>query len=363
LLKHRSGFAMGLLLVAQLIFPRPFVLADNDATTQATAMQQRLNESVQNKTIQADQIGKLQNEIADLIKEAQQLDQLQAEVNNLEPNVSDLDTAQKDAGVQADNAANKLQADIQDAQTTAKNLEDSEVALCQQLGGSLSGQQCEFRCPADNMGPCNQKSQQVDQKTAQDTAQIQALEGQLETEKSQADALRTDATTKESDWKTSQDNLDKEKSQLADLTDQFNKDVNRIDQELDDAHIKPSLKGQGWQDLNNVHQHGPAPAHGSDFDRSNGNVIISNDSSSIPAPPAASKSPAFAQKFDEARKTLDTATADRDAAQKALSAAEASGTANQADLQRLIQDYSKKQGAAIYAQYNVKLLGGSQPKP
>lgn len=333
----------------------PGMRADSDVKTQANTLSNEYHAFVNNNTIQANMVDKINAEINELQNRADKLDALKAEIDALEMQVPDLESAYRNADSHASALENQLEGEKQNAKNRVNALLQQQNDICTQLGGTIQGQQCIFTCPQNNMGPCQSKLNSFDNQVAAIKSQLQSIVNTLQADAGAAQNARNDASAKNAEWEGKSSDLTEKKKDYDARREQYFTDATRIGNELDSAHIKPSLKGPAWQQANNV-QHDPR-----NFDTFTGNVVISSSTANIPTPKVAEKSLPYKKAYDTASEELQHATERAEAADKALHAAEANH-ASQQELQELLKKSSEATSAQIWLTYQRSLLNGGTPK-
>ncbi len=338
-----------------VLLSTPGMRADSDVKTQANTLSNEYHAFVNNNTLQANMIDKINAEITELQNRADKLDALKAEIDTLEMQVPDAESEYRNADAYASGLENQLDGKKQDANNRVNALLQQQDTICTQLGGSIKGQQCIFTCPQNNMGPCQSKLNSFDNQVAVIKSQIQSIANSLQADINAAQNARSAASAKNAEWQAKSSDLTEKKNDYDTRREQYFTDATRIGNELDSAHIKPSLKGPAWQQANNV-QHDPR-----NFDTFTGNVVISSSTANIPTPKVAEKSLPYKKAYDTASEELQHATERAEAADKALHAAEANH-ASQQEVQELLKKSSDATSAQIWLTYQRSLLNGGTPK-
>jgi hypothetical protein len=329
--------------------------ADDSMKSRVDSLSNEYQAFVNNKTIQTKMIDKINAEIVELQNRANKIDALKAEIDKLQMEVPDLEAEYKNADARATGLENQLEGKKQNATNRVNALLQQQNGICSQLGGSIQNNECIFSCPQNNMGPCQAKVNSFDNQVATIKSQIQSTASALQSDLQEAENARSNASAKNAEWDSKNTEMEQKKTEYDTKREQFFADATRVGNELDGAHIKPTLKGPAWQQLNNVN----ADQH--NYDNFTGNVVITTNTASIPVPEVADKSPEYKKAYESATKAVDTATQRAEAAEKALHAAEANH-ATQEELQQLIKKSSDATSAKIWLIYQRSLLNGGTPK-
>lgn len=300
-------------------------------------------------------------ELSNLEQKAARLDELSSQMEADQGKVDSLAVDYQNADSRARTMEQQLQTDGESAKARANQLMQQANQMCGQLGGSINGENCVFTCPSNNMGPCQAKVSQFNAEAGNVLSEIKTLVQNLTDESNVAVNARNAANDKKSMLDEAQSAITSDKSTFDDLNGGFDAEYQQAANDLEAAHIKPSLgHSEAWQQLNNVHDHmGKTPV--SDYDTFNGNVVILDNTVAPPNPQAAAKSPQYKSVYEQKASLYQQAVQDTEHAQKEFQDAVAQG-AGRESLSALYKTLMEKKSAEVYARYESNLLSGSPPK-
>ncbi len=326
------------------------------------SLRQEYNAYAHSNALQAGKQEAVNQEIGSLESKAGRIDQLSSQVDSDKSKIDGLEADFQNADSRASALEQQLQTDGESAKARVNQLMQQANQMCGQLGGSISGDNCVFTCPSNNMAPCQAKVNQFNAQAGNLLSEVKSLVQNLTDESNTAASARDTANAKKSDLENAQSALSTDKSDFNDLSSGFDADFQKAANDLEAAHIKPSLEhSEAWQQLNNVSEHqGKTPV--SDYDSFNGNVVIVDKTIPPPNPQAVAKSPQYKAVYDQKASQYQQAVQETERAQKAFQEAAAQG-AGRETLSALYKTLMEKKSAEVYAQYESNLLAGSRPKP